>query len=386
MLLALGVLGGPLVVHASGVDDAQRSVDQVLDELDNLRDQLGQIDEDYGGALDRQDQLVVEIAASQARVADLTAQLGGIQSAMQQVALARFTSGDSLSLSPIFSDATTYSAAGQRTALGLVAIDTGAGDVDELQSLVDDLADEQASLDRKQQEAASLIATLEQKRKDFEQLEQTYLEKEATARAALGDAKLAAEEERRAAAVAEQAQRVRDQNNSTPVSTVAPPRGGGGNTGGGSTGGGSTGGGSTGGGSTGGGSTGGGSTGGGSNPPPVSGKAGIAVSAAYSQLGVPYRFAAESPGVAFDCSGLTKWAWGRAGVYLPHQSGQQFGSTPRVSKDQVQPGDLIFYYSPIGHVGIYVGNGMMIHAPQTGDVVKLSAVNWNKVVGVSRPG
>ena len=247
MLLALGVLGGPLVVHASGVDDAQRSVDQVLDELDNLRDQLGQIDEDYGGALDRQDQLVVEIAASQARVADLTAQLGGIQSAMQQVALARFTSGDSLSLSPIFSDATTYSAAGQRTALGLVAIDTGAGDVDELQSLVDDLADEQASLDRKQQEAASLIATLEQKRKDFEQLEQTYLEKEATARAALGDAKLAAEEERRAAAVAEQAQRVRDQNNSTPVSTVAPPRGGGGNTGGGSTGGGSTGGGSTGG-------------------------------------------------------------------------------------------------------------------------------------------
>ena len=52
----------------------------------------------------------------------------------------------------------------------------------------------------------------------------------------------------------------------------------------------------------------------------------------------------------------------------------------------MQPGDLIFYYSPIGHVGIYVGNGMMIHAPQTGDVVKLSAVNWNKVVGVSRPG
>ncbi|MFZ2442577.1 MAG: NlpC/P60 family protein, partial [Ilumatobacteraceae bacterium] len=120
--------------------------------------------------------------------------------------------------------------------------------------------------------------------------------------------------------------------------------------------------------------------------PAVSGKAGIAVSAAYSQLGVPYRFATSSPGVSFDCSGLTKWAWGRAGVGMPHQSGAQYGSFPHVSKDEAQPGDLIFYYSPIGHVGIYIGGGQMIHAPQTGDVVKISVVHWNKVVGVARPG
>jgi cell wall-associated NlpC family hydrolase len=118
----------------------------------------------------------------------------------------------------------------------------------------------------------------------------------------------------------------------------------------------------------------------------VSGKAGIAVSAAYEQLGVPYRFAAESPGQAFDCSGLTKYAWGRAGVGLPHQSSAQYGSLPHVSQSEVQPGDLVFYYSPIGHVGIYVGGGMMIHAPHTGDVVKVSVVHWNKVVGVARPG
>ncbi|MEQ1699799.1 MAG: NlpC/P60 family protein [Ilumatobacteraceae bacterium] len=364
-LLTVGFLAGPLVVHADTVDDAQRKVDQILDELDSLRDQMGQIDEDYGAALDRQDQLATEIAASQARIDDLTAQLGGVQSVMQQVALDRFTSGDSLSLSPIFSDASTYSAAGQRAALGLVAIDNGAGDMDDLQALVDDLADEQANLDRKQQEAAQLIATLEQKQKDFESLETTYLAKQAQATADLGAAKLQAAEDARAAAAAEQAQREQQNNNNNNS---------GGNTGG------------TGGGSSGGGSSGGGSSGGGSTPPPVSGKAGIAVSAAYSQLGVPYKFAAESPNVAFDCSGLTKWAWGRAGVYLPHQSAQQYGSTPHVSKDQAQPGDLIFYYSPIGHVGIYVGNGMMIHAPHTGDVVKLSTVHWNKVVGVSRPG
>ena len=384
MAVALGMLAGPLVVHAvgahaDGVDDAQRKVDQILDELDNLRNQMGQIDEDYSAALDRQDQLAIEITASQARIDELTIQLGDVEGVLQQIAVARFTGGDSLSLSPIFSDAATYSQAEQRVALGLVAIDTGESDIDGLQSLVDDLAAERASLERKQQEAASLIATLEQKQKDYTELETAYLAKEAQARADLGQEKLAAAEEARAAAAAEQQARNSEQAAaSTAAATPAAPRGGGGDTGGGNTGGG--------GGDNGGGNTGGGGDTGGSPAPAVSGKAGIAVSAAYSQLGVPYRFATSSPGVSFDCSGLTKWAWGRAGVGMPHQSGAQYGSFPHVSKDEAQPGDLIFYYSPIGHVGIYIGGGQMIHAPQTGDVVKISVVHWNKVVGVARPG
>ena len=73
-------------------------------------------------------------------------------------------------------------------------------------------------------------------------------------------------------------------------------------------------------------------------------------------------------------------------MYLPHQSSAQYASTPHVPEESAQPGDLIFYYSPIGHVAIYIGGGSMIHAPQTGDVVKVSPVRWNKVVGVSRPG
>ena len=384
MAVALGMLAGPLVVHAvgahaDGVDDAQRKVDQILDELDNLRNQMGQIDEDYSAALDRQDQLAIEITASQARIDELTIQLGDVEGVLQQIAVARFTGGDSLSLSPIFSDAATYSQAEQRVALGLVAIDTGESDIDGLQSLVDDLAAERASLERKQQEAASLIATLEQKQKDYTELETAYLAKEAQARADLRQEKLAAAEEARAAAAAEQQARNSEQAAaSAAAATPAAPRGGGGDTGGGNTGGG--------GGDNGGGNTGGGGDTGGSPAPAVSGKAGIAVSAAYSQLGVPYRFATSSPGVSFDCSGLTKWAWGRAGVGMPHQSGAQYGSFPHVSKDEAQPGDLIFYYSPIGHVGIYIGGGQMIHAPQTGDVVKISVVHWNKVVGVARPG
>ena len=90
--------------------------------------------------------------------------------------------------------------------------------------------------------------------------------------------------------------------------------------------------------------------------------------------------------MAVDCSRLIKWAWGRAGVGMPHQSGAQYGSFPHVSQSEAQPGDLIFYYSPIGHVGIYIGGGQMIHAPNTGTTVTVATVHWNKVVGVARPG
>ena len=113
-------------------------------------------------------------------------------------------------------------------------------------------------------------------------------------------------------------------------------------------------------------------------PRPASAAGPIAVRAALTRLGDPYVWAAAGPH-AFDCSGLTKYAWGKAGVYLPHQSAAQYASTPHVPKDQAQPGDLIFYYSPIGHVAMYLGGGMLIHAPATGDVVKISPVNWSKV-------
>jgi cell wall-associated NlpC family hydrolase len=110
------------------------------------------------------------------------------------------------------------------------------------------------------------------------------------------------------------------------------------------------------------------------------------VSAALSQQGVPYRYAAATPGVAFDCSGLTSYAWGAAGVYLPHQSRAQYASVPHVPISSAQPGDLLFYYTPISHVGIYLGGGQIVHAPNTGSVVNVATVNWGKVYGVGRPG
>jgi cell wall-associated NlpC family hydrolase len=125
-------------------------------------------------------------------------------------------------------------------------------------------------------------------------------------------------------------------------------------------------------------------------PPPDS-RGNIAVNAALSQLGVPYRWAASSPkGTSypgFDCSGLTMWAWGQAGVSLPHYSGAQMADSAPVPLSNLQPGDLLFY-GPGGseHVAMYVGHGTMIEAPYTGAYVWLTPVRFGYgFAGAGRP-
>ena len=104
-------------------------------------------------------------------------------------------------------------------------------------------------------------------------------------------------------------------------------------------------------------------------PPPTHG--GV-VGVAMSQLGTPYVWAGAAPG-GFDCSGLVMWAYAQVGVALPHSSYAQYGYGVPVSKDQLQPGDLVFF-DGLGHVGIYIGGGQFVHAPHTGDVVKISSL------------
>jgi cell wall-associated NlpC family hydrolase len=121
-------------------------------------------------------------------------------------------------------------------------------------------------------------------------------------------------------------------------------------------------------------------------PPPnaVGGNVGAVIRYAYAQLGKPYQWGATGPG-AFDCSGLTMMAWAQAGVSLPHSSRAQIGIGRQVTRSELQPGDLIFRYSPISHVSLYVGNGQQISATHTGSTVKLQSAFQGEVVGFSRP-
>ena len=100
----------------------------------------------------------------------------------------------------------------------------------------------------------------------------------------------------------------------------------------------------------------------------------IAVDVAMAQRGKPYVWAASGPD-SFDCSGLTAFAYKAAGIGLPHSSAQQSRMGQAVARADLQPGDLVFFYSPVSHVGIYIGNGQMVHAPTSGDVVKVASVD-----------
>jgi cell wall-associated NlpC family hydrolase len=123
-------------------------------------------------------------------------------------------------------------------------------------------------------------------------------------------------------------------------------------------------------------------------PPPPAPNANVAavLAAAYSVLGTPYQWGGTSPETGFDCSGFTAWAWSHAGVYLPHSSAAQYAALPHVAREDVQPGDLLFFYTPISHVSIYVGGGRMIHSPHAGSTVSIVSVYWEHFVGAARPG
>ncbi|MGI5267900.1 C40 family peptidase [Nonomuraea sp. CA-218870] len=116
----------------------------------------------------------------------------------------------------------------------------------------------------------------------------------------------------------------------------------------------------------------------------------LAANWALTQLGKPYLWAADGPR-SFDCSGLTMRAWQRAGVRLDHWTGTQWTSGPRVPLPRLRRGDLLFFghnrYDPrtIHHVGMYVGRGLMVHAPQAGDVVRVASIWRRDLVGATRP-
>ncbi|MGW0568739.1 NlpC/P60 family protein [Streptomyces tauricus] len=114
-------------------------------------------------------------------------------------------------------------------------------------------------------------------------------------------------------------------------------------------------------------------------------KAAKALAFARAQIGKPYVWGASGPG-SYDCSGLTQAAWKAAGVTLPRTTWDQVETGTTVSVDNAQPGDLVFFYDDISHVGIYIGEGMMIHAPKPGAYVREESIYYMPIHSVVRPG
>jgi len=125
----------------------------------------------------------------------------------------------------------------------------------------------------------------------------------------------------------------------------------------------------------------------GATPPPTppATPGGRALRAAETQVGVPYVWAGETPGSGFDCSGLAQWAWSQVGVSIPRTTYDQVNRPVAVTLAQIQPGDLVFYWGS-GHVALYAGNGLVLHAPNAGNVVRYDDLHMGPPEHVVRPG
>lgn len=320
-------------------DQKQREVEAILDELDRLEEQMDQLAEDYAEALNDGIELDKEIAATEVRIKAKGIELVAMQAQLQNVALKTFVGKSvSSSLASILSSTGTLSDAVRRSYLTSVALNTGVSGLDELQGIIDDIARERKQLESQRTRKGGIADYAKKRLAAAQASANVYIERQAKALRDLGDL-LRNEQSRRAKAALEDAARLAKEFTKTKYSNIPAP----------------------------------------------STTAGVAVKAALSQIGVTYKFGALSPGVAFDCSGLMVYAWAKAGVSIPRSSRSQYGALTRIPTGAAQPGDLIFTRNPVGHVGMYLGNGQMIAAPRTGDVVKVYAVSWSKVTGVGRP-
>ena len=380
---ALTAVGITPVSASSG--DTKREIERIADEIDRLGQQVDQYAEDYAGAVDNKAKLDAEVTEAEGRVAAKQAEVDALNADLSNMAVEAFVGGGGGgTVTTLLSGGQGPNDAVQREQFSDVAYNTGSETSNDYEQKVRELDAEKQDLQDKQTQAAALADQIATSKTNAEASIQTYQEKKASAEVKYGQ-QLAAEQAAREAAAAKKAQealaKAQAESRAAAAAKAANPQ----------TGSSGSDGGGRGGGTSGDGSSGGGSSSGGGGVDPSAGAGGgtslgsIAVSAAKGQLGVPYRFAASSPGVAFDCSGLTAYAWGQAGVSLPHQSRAQYAASPHVSMGNLAPGDLIFYYSPISHVSIYIGGGMVVHAPATGDVVKIASLSGN-AVGATRPG
>ncbi|MBW8803095.1 MAG: hypothetical protein AUG49_00805 [Catenulispora sp. 13_1_20CM_3_70_7] len=352
--------GTMVLVPSIAKADPQPTVDQVKTQLDKLYEQAADANEAYNAAKDAEGKLQQQVdginrqmSAEQAVMAQTRTQLGGLAAAQYR--------NDGID--------PTLQLMMQADPSTMLAMSATVGRISENTSeTLRTLAQEKADLAAKAKEAADKMALLDRNTKDAEAKKKQFEGDVAKAQALLDSlqakqrAALEAEraKEQQAAVAAAQAAAARQASSSSSSSS----------------------------GSSGSSSKSSGSGSGSSlSIPPVSGRAAAVVAFARSQLGKPYIFGATGPG-GYDCSGLTQAAWRAGGVSIPRTATAQMQGLHAIPASSAQAGDLVFFYgdsSYVNHVGLYIGNGLVIHAPRPGSTVSVAAVSTMPVVSYARP-
>jgi cell wall-associated NlpC family hydrolase len=396
LAVALASLAIVSTATADSVADKQREAQQIADQIEQLGVRAGDLGEVWNNTKVELQQAQADVKEAETKLASLEARLGSLQSNASQFAVRAYIYADQTGgMASLLAGSSLTDGSAQRSGYESVALGNTMQVTDDMRALIEDTDAERAVLDTRRQlldqkvkdvaaakqaaEAAqqqalvrvkgelAVLVREEQQRRLEEQHRRDMIAAQ-QARAALAAAQARAAMAAAATAAAAQpdiattpaavpadnggggqpTQQLVQQSQNQPTPQAAPQY----------------------------------------NIPPTSPGAAIAVRAALSQLGVPYRFAAATPGVAFDCSGLTMWAWAQAGVSMPHGSIAQYYMFPHIPFSAIQPGDLVFFNNsstPLGHVGIYIGNGSFVQAPHTGDVVKISTLNGRSLAGIARP-
>ncbi|MEA3077564.1 MAG: peptidoglycan DL-endopeptidase CwlO [Actinomycetota bacterium] len=378
---AIGALIGALALFvptivtalpASGdpISDKQAEATRIQRQLEAQSERVSILAEDYDEARVQVATIEQQLQSSQAKVATTDAQAGEIRGRLKAQAVAAYVRGGSSQAIALLADAKRTDDLAVRGQY-VRTVTSGAADVlDELKAVRMQLDEQRAALDAARADARQSAALAESKRRaaataEAEQkatlakvqgelgaLVAAEAKRRAEAEAKRVQAELAAKKARDAAASAAAAARNRP-STATPSGTTrgAAPTG----------------------------SAVAGST---ATGPPAAG-ADAAVAEAKRQIGKPYQYGSPGPD-SFDCSGLTSFAWRAGGKSLPHSSRAQWSATSRVAIGDVQPGDILFYGNPIHHVGIYVGDGQMVEASETGVPVRYASIYRRDLVGAGR--
>ncbi|WP_326594929.1 C40 family peptidase [Streptomyces sp. NBC_01803] len=312
------------ITSQSAQAEPEPTIEEVQDEVDRLYEEAEAVTEEYNGAKEQEEQLQAEVDDLQDSTARGQEELNELRSGVGSVASAQYRNGGIDPSLHLFLSADPDAYLDQASTLDQVS-----GKQAETLRLIED---RQRNLDQQRQEATDKLAELEELRGRLSDQKETIQDKLNEAQSLLNQlteeeqARLAAQEQAEADRAAEAARADRSDDRADFVDVPGSSRG------------------------------------------------SAALSAAATKLGSPYVWGATGPS-SFDCSGLTSWAYAQAGVSLPRTSQSQAGVGTRVGMSELAPGDLVFFYSDLHHVGLYAGNGQVIHAPRPGSVVEYISIN-----------